>query len=79
MRLVLKADLNVDLLRYHQSIFNLDAKVSHGAFQLGVAEQELDRADVARAPVDQRRLSSAQGMRPVSRWIQPDRCDPAID
>ena len=56
---VLKADLDVDLLRDRQSVFNLDAKVSHGAFQLGVAEQELNRTDVARAPVDQRRLFGA--------------------
>jgi hypothetical protein len=32
VRFVLKADLNVRMLRCRQSIFNLDAKVSHGAF-----------------------------------------------
>ena len=33
---------DVNLFRYRQSIIHLDAKVSDGAFDLSVAEQELD-------------------------------------
>lgn len=33
---------DVDLFRYRQGIIHLDAEVSDGAFDLSVAEQELD-------------------------------------
>jgi hypothetical protein len=64
---VLKADLDVDLLCDRQGVFDLDSEVSdgalqHGALQLGVAEQDLNRAYVACAAVDQRRLRAARRM-----------------
>jgi hypothetical protein len=34
---------DVDLFRYREGIIHLNAKVSDGAFDLGVAEQELHR------------------------------------
>jgi len=52
VRCVAQADLNVHLSRDRLCVLDLDSRVSDGAFQLGVAEQELDRADVARAPVN---------------------------
>lgn len=60
VRFVLKADLDVDLLRDRQSVLDLDAEVPDGAFQLGMPEQELDCTDVARTAVDQRCLGTAQ-------------------
>jgi hypothetical protein len=40
------------LFRYGESIINLDAKISDGAFDLGVAEQELHRSQTACSPID---------------------------
>ena len=40
---MLKADLDIDLLRDRQGVLYLNAEVSDGARELGVAEQELDR------------------------------------
>ncbi len=43
---------DVDSLSNAQRIFQFDAQVSDGAIDLGVAEQQLDRAQVAGLPVD---------------------------
>ena len=40
-------------VRYREGIIHLNAKVSDGAFDLGVAKQKLDSPKIARAPVDQ--------------------------
>lgn len=44
--------LYVDLLSYCDGIIHLDAKVSHGALDLGVTEQQLNSPQIAGAPVD---------------------------
>jgi hypothetical protein len=44
---------NVNLLRYRKSIVDLYAKISDGALNSGVAKQELHRAEIAGALVDQ--------------------------
>jgi hypothetical protein len=51
---------DVNLFRYRKGVINLDAKISDGAFDLGVAEQKLHSTQVARAPVDQCRLGSSE-------------------
>ena len=51
---------NVGLLGYGQSVIYLDAEIANGAFDLGMAKQQLDGPQVAGAPIDQRRLSSTQ-------------------
>ena len=56
---------NVHLLRNGNGIIHLDAEVSHGALDLGVAEKQLDGPQIARASVDQCCLGSAQRMGPV--------------
>jgi hypothetical protein len=43
---------DVHLLRYREGIINLDAKVTHSAFDLSVAEQELHSAQIAGTPID---------------------------
>jgi hypothetical protein len=53
----------VCLLRQDQGIIYLDPEISHGAFQLGMAEQELAGAEVARALVQQCDL------RPRRLWV----------
>ena len=51
---------DINLFRYREGIIDLDAEVSDGAFDLGVAEQELHGPQVAGSTVDQRRLCSPQ-------------------
>jgi hypothetical protein len=51
---------DVNLLRYRKGIIDLDAEVSDGAFDFGVAEQQLHVSQVACAPVDQGGLGSAE-------------------
>jgi hypothetical protein len=48
------------LLRYRKGIIDFDAEVSDGAFDFGMAEQELHGSQVACAPVDQCGLGSAE-------------------
>ena len=54
--------LDFGLLRDFQSIIDLDAKVSDGAFQLGMAKQQLNGPQVLRALVDQGCLGSPHGV-----------------
>src|SRR5471032_893869 len=52
--------LTDNLLRYGESIIDLDAEIPDGALDLRVAEQKLDGSQISGAPVDQRRLGSTQ-------------------
>ena len=47
---------DVDLLRDLDRIVDFDAKVAHGALDLGMSKQELDRTQVAGTAIDQHRL-----------------------
>ena len=67
---------DVNLFRYREGIVYLNAEVSYGAFNLGVAEQELYGSQVAGSAVDQRRLCSPKGMRTKKFQVQPDTGDP---
>ena len=64
---------------YRKGIIDLDAKVPNGAFDFGVAEQELNRPQVARAPIDQGRLGSPERMGPEEVRVQPNARDPLGD
>lgn len=59
--------LDFSLLRDFQRVIDLDAKIPDGAFELGMAKQQLNGPQVLGALVDQRRLSPAHRMRSVSR------------
>jgi hypothetical protein len=50
---------DVNLFRYCKRVINFDAQIANGAFDLGVAEQKLDGAEIANAAVYERRLGSA--------------------
>jgi len=41
------------LLRRLQGIIDLDTKITHSAFELGVSQQQLDDTQIIRALVDQ--------------------------
>lgn len=47
------------LLGHFQCVVDLDAEVTHSALELGVAEQELHRAEILRSALDQGRLGPA--------------------
>ena len=51
---------DVNLFRYSQGIIDFDAKVSHGAFYLGMAEQKLHGTQIAGTPIDQSGLGSSE-------------------
>ena len=51
---------NVNLLRYGEGIVHINAEIPHSALYLGVTKQKLDGAQIAGAPIDQRRLRSPQ-------------------
>jgi hypothetical protein len=51
---------NVDLLRYGEGIVHINAEIPHSALDLSVTKQKLDGAQIAGAPIDQRRLRSPQ-------------------
>jgi hypothetical protein len=51
---------DVDLLCDCQGIIHFNAKIPTGALDLSVTEKQLYRSQIARAPIDQRRLGSAK-------------------
>ena len=67
---------DVDFLGDIKRVVDLDAEVSNRAFDLGVAEEQLNRPQVARAPVDQGRLRPPHGMRGVLARVEADAADP---
>ncbi len=54
---------NVGLLGYGQSVIYLDAEIANGAFDLGIAKQQLDGSQVTGAPIDQGGLGPTRRMR----------------
>ena len=56
----LPGNSDINLFCYGQGVINLDAEVSDGAFDLGMAEQELHGPQVASAPVDQGRFGPSE-------------------
>jgi hypothetical protein len=46
----------VDLLRYGKGIIDIVAEIANGALYLGVTEQKLNGAQIARAVIGERRL-----------------------
>lgn len=62
--------LNLRLLRHFECIIDFDAQVSHGAFQLCMAEQQLNRSQVLGSLINQRGFCPAHRVGPVGRGIQ---------
>ena len=56
----LPGNSDINLFCYGQGVIDLDAEVSDGAFDLGVAEQKLHGPQVAGAPVDQGGFGSSE-------------------
>ena len=67
---------DINLFCYRKRIVYLDPEVSHGALDLRVAKQELDSTQIARSPIDQRRLGSAERMGAKELRVQADAGNP---
>jgi hypothetical protein len=50
------AHSNLNVFGEGQSVFNVDAEITHSAFNFGMTQQNLHRAQVSRLFVDQSRL-----------------------
>ena len=70
--------LDVDFLRNLDRIIDLDTAIAHGAFDLGMPEQELHGSEVTGAPVDKDSLRPAQGERAELSRIEPDAGNPLL-
>jgi hypothetical protein len=51
-----RLDSEVDLFRYGKRVIDLNAEISDGALDLGVAEQKLHGSQIASPTIDQGRL-----------------------
>jgi hypothetical protein len=60
-------------------IVNFDSEIANGALDLGVAEQELDRAQISSPAVDQGRFGATEGMCPELQPIKPHAGHPVAD
>jgi len=58
--LVCPNDSHINLFGHFEGVIHLDAKVSRGALDLGMAEQQLNGTQVAGSAIDQRGLGSTQ-------------------
>ena len=67
---------DVNLFRYRESIIHLNAEVPDGAFNLGVAEQELHGSQVTSVLVDRRDLSTPERMGAKELRIESDTGEP---
>src|SRR5262245_39618849 len=56
---------DLDFLRDIKRVIDLDAEVADRAFNLGVAQEQLDGSQIASTSIDQGRLGPAHGVRGV--------------
>jgi hypothetical protein len=74
---------DLDLLGYGKRIVDLDTQIADGAFDLGMAEEQLEGTQISGAAIDKSCLGSPQRMRPKKAWVQsnvgnPHRHKPGI-
>ena len=65
-------ELDLRLFGDREGVVDLDAKISHGALELGMAEKQLDGAQIMRSPIDQCRFGPAQRVRATRPRVEPD-------
>jgi hypothetical protein len=66
------------LLGHLECIVYLDPKVSPGAFNFCMAQQQLHGANILGASIDQRRFRASHGVRAIRAVIESDRRDPTM-
>jgi hypothetical protein len=67
------------MLSQFQDVFDVDAEISDGVFDLGVARQDLDRPEIASRRVDHRRPCPTQGVGAIVLRPQTGCRDPIIN
>lgn len=77
MEVVLPSD--IDLLGDLDCVIDLDAEVANRALDLGMSKQELDRAQIASAAVDQNRLRPSQRVGAELCRIEPNAGHPILN
>ena len=70
---------DVNLLGYGERVVYLNAEIADRALDLGVPEQQLDCAEIARSAIDQRYLRSPQRMSSIKGGVEADHGDPSGD
>src|SRR5438552_7993713 len=70
---------HLGLFRDLQRVVDLYAEISYCAFELRVPKKQLNRPEILRASVDQRRFCPAHRMCPIRIRIKTNFCDPVID
>ena len=71
--------LNFIALGKGKRIIDVDAKISNGVLNVGMAQQNLDGSRVARRFVNERCLRAANRVRAVFFYVETDRTDPLIN
>ena len=71
--------LNLSTLGEGECVFYVDAEIANSAFDLGMAEQDLDSTQIAGLFVDDGCLGPAQRVRSVVLFTQTDAGDPLVD
>ena len=67
---------DINLFRYCQGVIDLDAEVSHRAFDLGMPKQKLNGPEISCSPVDQGSFYAPQRMGPKQPRVQSGASDP---
>ena len=75
---VYRGSSDIDLLGDLYRVIDLDAEIANGALDLRVAQQELNRPEIARSPVDQHGLRAAKGVRTKLGRVEPDAGHPLL-
>jgi hypothetical protein len=70
---------DIDFFSYFNRVVNLNAEIANSAFDLGVAKEQLDGAQIAGAPVDQSCFGSAKRVRTELQRVKTDAGDPPTD
>ncbi len=70
---------DIDALGDVQSVFEFNAEVTHCAVDLDVTEQQLHCPQIAGLSTNLRYLRTAERMRAVCAWLQPNRRHPIAD
>ena len=68
-RTVRQGSSDIDTLSDAQSIFKFNAEIAHCTVDLGVTEQQLNRAEVPGLSINLRCLCPAERMGAISTWL----------
>ncbi|TCK36755.1 hypothetical protein B0G84_5769 [Paraburkholderia sp. BL8N3] len=70
---------DLSLLGHFKRVVYLYPEVSHCTFKLRMAQEQLNRAQILGASIDQRCLGATHRVSPVRRVIQTNRCNPTMN